>query len=133
MATNKNKLSISEIVESHKPKNFKYKYIITDDSVYEELEKCGYDIDTLDTIKNDMLVQEALKTNYKEYPRETVAKAKEPTILDDGIILSKKMVTKADKKLFCVKLGFFSYDNINYVAIILKYEKFDILEIFILL
>jgi len=133
MASNKKQLTIAELVESHKPKNFKYKYIIREDSVYEELEKSGYDLTSLDTIQNDDLVQEALKTTYEEYPRETVAKAKEPTILDDGVILSKKMVTKADKKLFGVLLGFFSHENIRYASIMLKYEKFDILEIFILL
>lgn len=128
----KKEKSIVELVESHKPKNFKYKYIISDDKVYDELIDNNYDIDSLDTIQNDILVQEALKTEFTEYQRETVARAKEPTVLDNGVILSKKMVTKADKKLLGVYVGFFKYNNISYVAIKLRYEKFEILEIFIL-
>ena len=131
MAASK-KLTIPEIVESHKPKHFKYNYIINDDKVWDELIDAGYDIDTLDTIQNDMLVQEALKASYTEYQRETVARAKEPTVFDDGVVLSKKMVTKADKKLLGVLLGFFDYNDIHYIAIKLRYERFDILEIFIL-
>lgn len=132
MATKK-ELSIPELVESHKPKNFKYKYLITDDAIYHALLDANYDIASLDTIDDDMLVQEALKASYKEYPRESVAKAKEPTILDDGIIISKKMATKADKKLLCVLVGFFYYGDYHYMAIKLRYEKFEILELFILL
>lgn len=132
MATKKKTLTISELIETHKPKNYKYRFIINDDEIYKELTEQGFDLDTLDTIKNDMLVQEALKTEYIEYQREVVAKAKEPTILDNGVILSKKMATKADKKLLGVLVGFFDYNDLHYIAIKLKYEKFDILEIFIL-
>lgn len=133
MATSKVKtVSIPELVESHKPKNFKYKYIMKDDTIYDQLIDASYDIDSLDTINDDMLIQEALKADYMEYQRDIVAKAKVPTILDNGVIVSKKMVTKADKKLLCVKIGFFDYNNIHYVSIKLCYEKFDIIEIFIL-
>ena len=46
MASSKKKeLSIVEIIESHKPKNFKYKYLITDDSIYDELIENNYDLD----------------------------------------------------------------------------------------
>ena len=102
------------------------------DDVYKELINQNFDMEILDTIKNDMLVQEALKANYTEYQREVVAKAKEPTILENGVILTKKMATKADKKLLGVFVGFFDYNELHYIAIKLKYEKFDILEIFIL-
>lgn len=132
MATKKKELSIVELVESHKPKNFKYKFIISDDSIYEELINSGYNIDELDTIQNDGLVQEALQASFTDYPREIVGKAKEPTIMENGVIISKKMVTKADKKLFGISLGFFDYNNLRYVVIKLRYEKFDIIEIFIL-
>ena len=133
MATKKPQMTIAEIVESHKPKHYKYKYIITDDAVYQELFDCGYNLDDLDTIKDDMLVQEALKASYQECQRETVARAKQPTVFDNGVVLSKKMITKADKKLQCVLLGFFTYNSVNYVAIKFRYERFDILEIFIMI
>lgn len=129
MATTK--LSIAEIIENHKPKNFKYRFVITDESVFDELGE-DYNLDNLDTINDDMLVNAALKADFTDYGRETVAKAKEPTILDNGVMLSKKMVTKADKKLKCVSLGFFDYNNQRHAAILLKYERFDILEVFIL-
>ena len=128
----KSKLSISETIESHKPKNFKYRFVITDESVFDELGN-DYDLSNLDTINDDMLVNAALKANFTEYGRETVAKAKVPTIMDEGVVLSKKMVTKADKKLFSVGLGFFDYNNLRYAAVLLKYERFNILEIFILI
>lgn len=135
MASSKKKeLSIVEIIESHKPKNFKYKYLITDDSIYDELIENNYDLDQLDTIQNDELVQEALKADYKEYQSDIIGKAKEPTILDsdNGIIISKKMVTKTGKKLLGILIGFFDLNGIHYISIKLRYEKFEILEIFIL-
>ena len=112
MASSKKKeLSIVEIIESHKPKNFKYKYLITDDSIYDELIENNYDLDQLDTIQNDELVQEALKADYKEYQSNIIGKAKEPTILDsdNGIIISKKMITKTGKKLLGILIGFFEF------------------------
>ena len=132
MAVSKKNLTLSEIVESHKPKHFKYKYIFHDEQTLSDLENEGYDVFDLDKIQNDELVHAALQTTFTEYPRETVAKAKEPTMIDHGVILSKKMVTKADKKLFGIDVGFFEFQNVCYVATKLKYEKFDILEIFIL-
>lgn len=135
MASSKKKeLSMVEIIESHKPKNFKYKYLITDDSIYDELIDNNYDLDQLDTIQNDELVQEALKADYKEYQSNIIGKAKEPTILDsdNGIIISKKMITKTGKKLLGILIGFFDHNRIHYISIKLRYEKFEILEIFIL-
>ena len=89
----------------------------------------GYDMSSLDTICNDDLVEKALQSDFTMYEREIVGKAKEPSILDNGVIISKKMVTKADKKLLGLYVGFFDY-NSRHIAIKLHYEKFDIIEIF---
>lgn len=124
--------SISEIVNDHKPKNYKFKFIVKDETLWKELEECEYDISTLDTINDSDLTVAALNTSFKEYPRETVSSAKKPTSLDDGVIISKKMITKADKKLQSVNIGFFTYDNVRYVCVKFVYERFDIIEIFIL-
>lgn len=120
-----------ELVETHKPKNFKFKYYFKGD-ILTELESLGYDILSTDTIKNDQLTNFAyneVSYDYKE--RNIIGKAKEPTELEDGIMISKKMVTKADKKLLRIGIGYFTYDNIDYMAIRLEYERFDILELFV--
>lgn len=133
MAIRRNEnIKISEVVESHRPKNYKYFYIMHDDATYTDLQNEGYDIANLDTIKNPHLIEAAQKASYKYYEREIVARAKEPTVLEKGVILSKKMATKTDKKLTQVGVGFFEHDDVSYVAVKLCYEKFDILEIFIL-
>lgn len=129
MASGKKQLTPQELVESHKPKNFKYKYIFNDDQLLSDLMNSGYDMSSLDTICDDKLVEKALQADFIMYEREIVGKAKEPSILNDGIIISKKMVTKADKKLLGVYVGFFEY-NSRHIAIKLHYEKFDIIEIF---
>lgn len=129
MASSKKTLTPEELVESHKPKNFKYKYIFNDEEFLNELSSSGYDMSSLDTIDNDHLVEAALSTNFIMYERTIVGKAKEPSILDDGVVISKKMVTKADKKLLGLYVGFFDY-NTKHIAIKLHYEKFDIIEIF---
>lgn len=123
-------LTNEEIVESHKPKNFKFKYLFKDEKMLNELMNSDYDIATLDTICDDDLVNAALEVDYQEFQRTIIGKAKEPTILDNGVIVSKKMVTKADKKLLGVYIGFFSYKDARYVGVKLGYEKFEILEIF---
>ena len=125
-------LSPADIVESHKPKNFKYKYLFHDDEFLMKLEADGYDIDSLDTIRNDALVQESLKCELEQHDRETVSHAKEPTKLQDGVMLSKRMITKADKKLQSVNTGFFTYQQSRYMIIKFQYEKFDIVEIFMI-
>ena len=129
MASSKKTLTPEELVESHKPKNFKYKYIFNDEEFLNELLSSGYDMSSLDTIDDDHLVEAALSTNFTMYERTIVGKAKEPSILDDGVVISKKMVTKADKKLLGLYVGFFDY-NTKHIAIKLHYEKFDIIEIF---
>lgn len=121
-----------DIVTSHKPKNFKYYYHFHDDNDFIQLEQSGYDVSTLDTIMNPNLINAAKNANFKYYDREVVAHAKEPTILENGVIMTKKMATKTDKKLSQVGVAFFDYDMLKYVAIKLCYEKFDIYEIFIL-
>lgn len=123
-------LTAEQIVETHKPKNFKFKYLFKDEELIGELMNSDYDITQLDTICDDNLVNAALEANYQEYQRTIVGKAKEPTVLDNGVIVSKKMVTKADKKLLGVYIGFFSYKESRYVGVKLGYERFDILEIF---
>lgn len=129
MASNKKTLTSSELVETHKPKNFKYKYIFNDDQLISDLMNDGYDMSTLDTICNDDLVNKALGAEFTMYERNIIGKAKEPSILDEGVIISKKMVTKADKKLLGVYVGFFEYGS-RHIVIKLHYEKFDIIEIF---
>lgn len=129
MASSKETLTPEKLVESHKPKNFKYKYIFNDEEFLNELLSSGYDMSSLDTIDDDHLVEAALSTNFTMYERTIVGKAKEPSILDDGVVISKKMVTKADKKLLGLYVGFFDY-NTKHIAIKLHYEKFDIIEIF---
>lgn len=129
----KKETPLPEIIDSHRPKNFKYKYIIDDDSVYDELIKAEYDLSSLDTIHDDQLVQAALKADYTTYERTIVGKAKEPTLMEDGIIINKKMITKADKKLLAVLIGRFEYRDMDHVVIRWRYEKFDIMEIFIII
>lgn len=126
------KKTISEIIDDHKPKNYKFKFIIKDESLWKELEDANYDISSLDTINDTDLTVAALDTPFKEYPREVVAASKKPTQLEDGVLLFKQMTRKTDKKLQNVCVGFFSHNNLRYVCIKFVYERFDIIEIFIL-
>ena len=125
------KLELSQLVESHRPKNFKHKYLMSDENL-RILEEEGYDLSCLDTIKNDEITRIAASIDYEEYDRSIIGKAKEPTSLGDGIIISKKMVTKSDKKLLSFGIGRFEHNGTQYVSIRMRYEKFDIIEIFIL-
>lgn len=126
----KQEVSPTKLVEDHKPKYVKFKYIFKDDSLLEELLKERFDMTTLDTIMNDDLVNAALLADFKEYERDIVGKAKDPTFLDDGIIISKHLITKADKKLLKVYIGFFTYNESRYVAVKFEYERFVIVEVF---
>lgn len=126
-------MNIIDLIKSHRPKYVKYKYIFKDDELLVDLYHTpDFDSSILDTILDDELVQKALECNFHKYERDTIAKAKQPTILDNGIILSKKLITKADKKLEGIYVGTFEFRNILYVSMKFKYEFFDILEIFIL-
>lgn len=128
----KKELSASEIVETHRPKNFKYKYYFKSDEFLKKLCDEKFDILSTDTLQNDDLTNHAYNNStWNYYERNIVGKAKEPTVIEDGIIFSKKMVTKADKKLQRIGFGFFDYNSINYVAIKLEYMYFDILELFV--
>lgn len=127
----KKELSIVDMIESHRPKYFKHAFILNQEYI-NELQTMGYDLQSLDTIQNQELLDRAMQCEYKEYERTIIGKAKEPTCLDDGIIVSKRMVTKADKKLLSVGIGRFQYHDITYVSIRLKYEQFHIIELFIL-
>ena len=129
----KKTLTASELVLSHKPKNFKYRFVIKEESFFQELQQDDFNMDELDTIHDDELVQLALQTNCELYERTVIGKAKEPTIINDqGVIVSKKMVTKADKKLQQFGIGYFDHNQFHYVVIRMYYEKFDIIEIFVL-
>jgi hypothetical protein len=128
----KKTLTASELVLSHKPKNYKYRFIIKDDTLLKELEQDQFDFNVLDTIDDPDLVKEALQAEYKLYERTIIGKAKEPTDMGNGIMLSKKMVTKADKKLLQLGMGFFEYRSLTYMVVRLFYERFDIIEIFVL-
>ena len=120
---------VVKLVEDHKPKNFKFKFIITDNTLLDELNEKNYDISSLDTINNDELINEALRCECREYDRTIIGKAKQPTIFDDNTMITKKMVTKADKKLLSVFMGMFG-SNSQHLVIKLRYERFDIIEIF---
>lgn len=131
----KQQVTSSEIVEKHKPKNFKFAYVFSDKTMLEELYNEGYDISSLDTINDDELLNAALSNieDERTYDRTIVGKAKQPTVFDDGVVITKKMVTKADKKLQCMKVGYFSHNERRYVKIEMVYERFSIIEIFLLL
>lgn len=128
----KEKDPVTKVVDDHKPKNYKFKYIIKDDALLEELEDSNYDLSSLDTINDTDLTVAAMNSVFKEYPREVVASSKKPTQIEDGVLLFKQMTTKTDKKLQNVCVGFFSHNDLRYVCIKFVYERFDIIEIFIL-
>lgn len=128
----KEKDPVTKVVDDHKPKNYKFKYIIKDDTLLKELEDSNYDLSSLDTINDTDLTIAAMNSEFKEYPREVVASSKKPTQIEDGVLLFKQMTTKTDKKLQNVCVGFFSHNDLRYVCIKFVYERFDIIEIFIL-
>jgi hypothetical protein len=128
----KEKDPVTKVVDDHKPKNYKFKYIIKDDELLKELEDSNYDLSSLDTINDTDLTVAAMNSVFKEYPREVVASSKKPTQIEDGVLLFKQMTTKTDKKLQNVCVGFFSHNDLRYVCIKFVYERFDIIEIFIL-
>ena len=129
------KLSAPETIMSHLPKKHKYKIFIKDEEFLKELTESNFDKSLLDTINNDPLVNTGYnQTSFDSYERDTVSKAKEPTIVDKdkGIVLSKQLITKTDKKLLKVDIKSLTYNESNYVIIKFVYEKFDIVEIFLL-
>lgn len=123
---------LTEIVETHKPKNFKYYYYFHDPEDLVRLEQAGYDVSSLDTICNTELTTCARQASFKYYEREIVAHAKDPVVLERGVVMTKKMATKTDKKLSQVGVAFFTLHDVEYVTVKLCYEKFDIYEIWIL-
>lgn len=125
-------MSMVDIVNSHRPKNFKYCYVFKEDAPLIELDEAGYDMRLLDTIENPDLMNAAKLANFKYYDRDIVAHAKQPYPLEKGVLMTKQMATKTDKKLSQVGVAFFEHDDVSYVTIKLCYEKFDIYEIFIL-
>lgn len=129
-------LTGAELIMSHVPKKVpKYKFIIKDSELFEELKNdSSFNMKILDTIKNDELVNTGYNRDFDSYERDVVARAKEPTTIDEkrGIVVSKQLITKADKKLLNVCITTFDYDNASYVMIKFVYERFDIIEIFLL-
>lgn len=129
----KAKEDISVLVSKSIPRNFKYKFIIKTDEDFDSLsDNTEFDMSKLDTINNDALVRRAIETEHHIYDSTVIGKATKPTLLDNGIILSKKLVTKVGKALDGVGVGFFEFEETHYVSIKLMYERYDIYEIFIL-
>lgn len=131
------KEEFTKFIETFKPRNFKYKFIITNDEFQEELLKLqapdNSDMsinDELDTINDTELVREAIASDFTSFGNN-IKKAKEPTFIEEGIYVSKMMVTKTGKPLLDVQISHFSYNENSYMAIKFVYEKFYILEIFI--
>lgn len=123
-----------ELIDSHKPKDFKFFFNIKDQSLIKELEEAGYDMSSLNTIIDEDLIQAALTSEFTDkYDRDIIGRANEPTIFDDGIIMSKQLVTKSDKKLELILKSIFIHKSIGYVAWKYQYEKFDIIQIFVLI
>lgn len=90
----------------------------------------------LDTINNIGLIDAGYNsTDFTYYPRDIVVKAKEPTTVDKDacIVIGKQLITKTDKKLQEVGYAKFTYNDVNYVMIKFVYEKFDIVEVFLLI
>ena len=132
----KKELSPAEVIKSHIPKKMdKYKIIIKDAEFFDELTKDEtFDMKLLDTINDNGLVNAGYDNDeFDTYDRAVVSKAKEPTTIDEsrGIVVSKQLITKADKKLQSVEYTF-SYQNDSYVMVKFVYEKFDIVEMFLL-
>jgi hypothetical protein len=123
-------VSLSDLIESHRPKHFNHVYILTEEN-YKKLKEEGYDMSKLDTLHRPDLVSHISSIKFEEHGREIIGKAKEPTILGDGLIVSKMMVTKSDKKLLSFDIGEFMHEDHKYLVIRLRYEYFDILEFFI--
>lgn len=121
-----------ELIRSHLPKTYKYYIDIKDVTLEEELDD-AFDWEILDTLKRPELVRLAKDIEYTLYERTTVSSAKKPTVLDKGVVLSKNLATKTDKKLINVGVGFFKYEDMYYVSIKLIYDRFDIYEIFALI
>lgn len=121
-----------ELIRSHLPKTYKYYIDIKDVTLEKELDD-AFDWEILDTLKRPELVRLAKDIEYTLYERTTVSSAKKPTVLDKGVVLSKNLATKTDKKLINVGVGFFKYEDMYYVSIKLIYDRFDIYEIFALI
>lgn len=127
----KKEIILSELIESHRPKNFKHVFVLTEENM-NKLKEEGYDVSKLDTLHRPDLLKFVPSVTFKEYDRDIIGKAKEPTILGNGLIVSKMMVTKSDKKLLGFDIGEFEYEDNTYVVIRMRYEYFYILEFFIM-
>ena len=72
----KEKQTPTELVLSHKPKNFKYRFVIKDDALLKSLQEEGFDFDELDTIHDDELVHIAYKRNVSYMNEPLLGKQK---------------------------------------------------------
>lgn len=124
---------LDELINDHKPKNVKFKFIPKDETLLSELSALDYDIGTLDTINDDDMVNKAINAPCQVFERTIVGKAKEPTFFGDGTMIFRKLVKKADKKLLAVHRGFFDYENSKRMVFKLEYERWFIVEIFVLI
>ena len=125
-------LTGDELIRCHLPKNYKYCIDIKDKTLEDEFPD-SFDWSILDTLHKPEVFAIAKEAEYKLYERTTVSSAKKPTELANGVVLSKSLATKTDKKLINVGVGFFKHDNDDYVSIKLIYDRFDIYEIFYLI
>ena len=71
----KKELTPDELVDTHKPKHVKYKYVFTDDALLNDLLAMHYDMTTLDTICNDDLVNAALEAESATCASESACSA----------------------------------------------------------
>lgn len=130
-------LSPKELIQSHLPKKIqKFKVIIKDAELHDELNNDpDFDMNTLDTINNTKLVSAGYSGPFEIFDRSSVSKAKEPTVIDSskGIVISKQLITKTDKKLLSVGINTYEFQSNSYVMIKFEYEKFDIVEVFLLI
>lgn len=128
----KEKQLMSDIINAHKPKGIKYEFLIKDEKVLNQLKEEGYDLGELSTINDEELVQAALLADtIDSFDRSIIKKATQPSLVGDGIIISKKLISKADKKLIRIDISKFELRNTQFIGIKFVYEMFDILEIFI--
>lgn len=133
--TEKELKTLKDTIEKCLPKTYKFKYVLKPEQI-EALKKDGFDLEQLDTIRMPGLVDAALKSTFKEFdPSLLIKKAKEPTDLSEdvkeGVVISKKMVTKTGKILKSVGISLYEFEGNGYVCFRLDYDLFYIIEIFI--
>lgn len=132
--TEKEIKTLKETVLKCMPKTYKFKYILSKEQI--DVLKDDTSIPCLDTINRPGLVEAALKSTFREFdPSTLIKKAKEPTDLSgevkEGVVISKKMVSKTGKILKSIGISLYKYEDNCYVCFKLDYGLFSIIEIFI--